>query len=110
MKRLAVLSMYAVLTLAGLLPAQAAEAPQGKPVTVRGKIASVEGQTVKVTTKDGEQKVFVPPGTPIVKNVSADRSALKAGAGVFIPAVRGADGAVTATRVTVGIGGTVPPM
>jgi hypothetical protein len=35
---------------------------------------------------------------------------LKSGAGVFIPAVRGDDGTITATRITVGISGIMPPM
>src|ERR1044071_2683881 len=48
--------------------------------------------------KGGEQKVLVPPGTPIVKNIPGDRALLKPGTGVFIPAVRGADGTITATR------------
>ncbi len=73
-------------------------------------VAKVQGPMLTLKYKDGEQKVFVPPGTPVVKNVAADRSQLKPGAGVFIPAVRGADGTITATRVTVGIGGTMPPM
>ncbi|HEY1266742.1 MAG TPA: DUF5666 domain-containing protein [Candidatus Binatia bacterium] len=73
-------------------------------------VEKVQGPMLTLKYKDGEQKVFVPPGTPVVKNVSADRSQLKPGAGVFIPAVRGADGTITATRVTVGIGGTMPPM
>jgi hypothetical protein len=73
-------------------------------------VEKVQGSMLTLKYKDGEQKVFIPPGTPIVKNVSADRSQLKEGAGVFIPAVRGADGTVTATRVTVGVGGTMPPM
>jgi hypothetical protein len=60
--------------------------------------------------KDGEQKVFIPPGTPIVKNVPADRSLLKAGTGVYIPAVQSEDGTLTATRITVGVGGIMPPM
>ncbi|HEY1373444.1 MAG TPA: DUF5666 domain-containing protein [Candidatus Binatia bacterium] len=73
-------------------------------------VEKVQGPMLTLKYKDGEQKVFVPPGTPVVKNVSADRSQLKPGAGVFIPAVRGADGTITATRVTVGVGGTMPPM
>jgi len=73
-------------------------------------VQKVQGQMLTLKYKDGEQRVFVPPGTPIVKNVSADRSQLKAGAGVYIAAVRGADGTVTATRVAVGIGGAMPPM
>ena len=60
--------------------------------------------------KDGEQKILVPPGTPIVKNVAGDRSLLKPGTGVYIAAVRGEDGTITATRITAGIGGIMPPM
>lgn len=60
--------------------------------------------------KGGEQKVVVPPGTPIVKAVPGDRSLLKSGTGVFIPSVRGADGTITATRITAGVGGVMPPM
>jgi hypothetical protein len=73
-------------------------------------VEKVQGELLILKYKDGEQKVFVPPGTPIVKNVPADRSLLKPGTGVFIPAVRGEDGTLTATRITVGIGGIMPPM
>ena len=73
-------------------------------------VEKVQGPLLTLKYKDGEQKVFIPPGTSIVKNVSADRSQLKAGAGVYIPAVRSEDGTITATRVTVGVGGTMPPM
>jgi hypothetical protein len=73
-------------------------------------VEKVQGQLLTLKYKDGEQKVFVPPGTPIVKNVTGDRSELKPGTGVYIPAVRGEDGTLTATRITVGIGGIMPPM
>lgn len=73
-------------------------------------VEKVQGELLTLKYKNGEQKVFVPPGTPIVKNVSADRSLLKPGTGVFIPAVRGEDGTLTATRITVGVGGIMPPM
>lgn len=73
-------------------------------------VEKVQGPMLTLKYKDGEQKVFVPPETPIVKNVSADRSQLKPGAGVVVPAVRGDDGTVTATRVSVGLGGVMPPM
>jgi hypothetical protein len=45
-----------------------------------------------------------------VKNVAGDQSLLKPGAGVYIAAVRGEDGTLTATRITAGVGGTMPPM
>jgi hypothetical protein len=70
----------------------------------------VQGRMLTLKYKGGEVKVFVPAGTPIVTNVAADRSFLKAGAGVYIPAFRGNDGAITARRVTVGVDGVMPPM
>ncbi len=73
-------------------------------------VEKVQGQLLTLKYKDGEQKVFIPPGTPIVKNVPGDQSLLKPGTGVYIPAVRGEDGALTATRVTAGVGGIMPPM
>jgi hypothetical protein len=73
-------------------------------------VEKVQGQLLTLKYKDGEQKVFIPPGTPIVKNVPADQSLLKPGTGVYIPAVRGEDGTLTATRITVGVGGILPPM
>jgi hypothetical protein len=73
-------------------------------------VEKVQGQLLTLKYKDGEQKVFIPPETPIVRNVPGDRSLLKPGTGVYIPAVRGEDGALTATRVTAGVGGIMPPM
>ena len=73
-------------------------------------VEKVQGQMLTLKYKGGDAKVFIPPGTPIVKNVPADRSLLKPGAGVYIPAVRGDDGTITATRVTVGVNGVMPPM
>ena len=73
-------------------------------------VEKIQGQMITLKYKDGEQKVFIPPGTPIVRNVPGDRSLLKPGTGVYIPAVRGEDGTLTATRVTAGIGGIMPPM
>lgn len=73
-------------------------------------VEKVQGQLLTLNYKDGEQKIFVPPDTPIVKNVAGDRSLLKPGTGVYIAAVRGEDGTITATRITAGIGGIMPPM
>jgi len=73
-------------------------------------VEKVQGQMLTLSYKGGQQKVFIPPGTPIVKNVPGDRSLLKAGTGVFIPAVQSEDGTLTATRITVGVGGIMPPM
>ena len=73
-------------------------------------VEKIQGQLLTLKYKDGEQKIFIPPGTPIVKNVPGDRSLLKPGTGVYVAAVRGEDGTLTATRITVGVGGIMPPM
>ena len=73
-------------------------------------VEKVQGQLLTLKYKDGEQKVFIPPGTPVVKNVPGDRSLLKPGTGVYIAAARGEDGTLTATRITAGVGGIMPPM
>jgi hypothetical protein len=73
-------------------------------------VEKVQGQLLTLNYKDGEQKIFVPPDTPIVKNVAGDRSLLKPGTGVYIAAVRSEDVTITATRITAGIGGIMPPM
>ncbi|HEY1235487.1 MAG TPA: DUF5666 domain-containing protein [Candidatus Binatia bacterium] len=73
-------------------------------------VEKTQGQLLTLKYKDGEQKVLVPPGTPIVKNVAGDRGLLKPGTGVYVAAVRGDDGTITATRITAGVGGVKPPM
>jgi hypothetical protein len=73
-------------------------------------VEKTQGQLLTLKYKDGEQKVLVPSGTPIVKNVAGDRSLLKPGTGVYVAAVRGDDGTITATRITAGVGGVMPPM
>lgn len=73
-------------------------------------VEKVQGQVLTLKYKDGEAKVFIPPGTPIVRNMPGDRALLKPGVGVMIPAVQSADGTITATRVAAGVGGVMPPM
>jgi hypothetical protein len=73
-------------------------------------VEKIQGQMITLKYKDGEQKVFVPPGTPIVRNVPGDRSLLKPGTGVYVAAVRAEDGTLTAIRVAAGVGGIMPPM
>jgi len=73
-------------------------------------VENVPGFLIKLKYKDGEANVFIPPGTPIVKNVPADRSLLKPGAGVYVNAVREAGAPLMARRVIVGVSGVMPPM
>ena len=71
---------------------------------------STEGRVLTLKYKDGEKKVYVPEGVPIVTFVAAEPSELKPGAHIFCVAQRRADGTLTAARVNVGLNGLVPPM
>ena len=79
--------------------------------TVAETVAGTDGQNIMVKYKDGEKKVVVPPGTPIVAFVTGDKSELKAGAKIIIfGAVKKDDGSLEAGRVGVGVDGITPPM
>src|SRR6476660_1118460 len=79
--------------------------------TVAQTVKGTDGQNILVKYKDGEKKVVVPPGTPIVTFVAGDKSELKAGAKVIIfGAVKKDDGTLEANRVNVGRDGITPPM
>jgi len=72
--------------------------------------SGAQGRTFSLRYKDGEKKVVVPEGVPIVTFFPADRSALTVGASVFVGTQRQPDGSLTAGRVNVGLKGLVPPM
>ena len=78
--------------------------------TVDAMVSGVDGTTLSLRYKDGQVKVVVRPDVPIVTLGPGDRSLLVAGAGVFVPASRAADGGLTTGRVLVGKGGLMPPM
>jgi hypothetical protein len=79
--------------------------------TVAETVSGTDGQNILVKYKDGEKKVVVPPGTPIVAFVTADKAELKAGAKVIIfGATKKDDGSLEAGRVGVGLDGITPPM
>jgi hypothetical protein len=84
--------------------------------TVKGTVKSAKGQELTVSYKDkasGTDKtntVYVPPSAPIVTFAAATAADLKVGAKVFLAAMPGPDGKLTAARVTVGTHGVVPPM
>ncbi len=77
---------------------------------VEQTVASVEGQTLTVKYKDGEQKIIVSPEKPIVAYVPGDRSDIKPGAKVFIAATKQPDGTLSARAWRVGRDGVTPPM
>jgi hypothetical protein len=79
--------------------------------TVAQTVASTDGQNILVKYKEGEKKVVVPPGTPIVTFLPGDKSELKPGAKIIIfGATRKDDGTLEANRVNVGRDGITPPM
>jgi len=79
--------------------------------TVAQTVKGTDGQNILVKYKDGEKKVLVPPGTPIVTFVAGDKAELKAGANIIIfGAVKKDDGTLEANRVNVGRDGITPPM
>jgi len=78
--------------------------------TVAESVAGNDGHTLLVKYKDGEKKVLVTPGTPVVSYVPADKSDLKPGAKVIAFMKQLPDGSFETNRVSVGRDGLTPPM
>jgi hypothetical protein len=80
-------------------------------VNVEQTVAGIEGRTLTLKYKDGEQKIIVPPDAAVVAYVMSDRSELQPGAKIFILAAKKLpDGTLQAPRVNVGKDGLTPPM
>jgi hypothetical protein len=78
---------------------------------VETTVAGVDGQTIMVKYPDGEKKVIVPPGTPVVRFVPGTKDDVKVGAQlIVIAATKEADGSLTAPAINVGRDGAAPPM
>src|SRR5256884_3737337 len=72
-------------------------------------VAGVEGSTMVVKYKDGEKKIVVPPGVPIVRYEIGDKGDLKPGAHfTVVAATKKPDGTLEASRINVGRDGVVP--
>ena len=66
-------------------------------------VKTVDGHTVTLKYKDGEQKIVIPPGTPIVTYLPGSIDELAPGAVIFVPAAsRQADGTLLVQRIMVG--------
>jgi len=78
--------------------------------TVANAVKGVDGHTVTVSYHGKEKKIAIPAGTPVVALGPATTKDLVAGAVVFVPAMKGDKGALTARQVVVGANGIVPPM
>ena len=76
------------------------------------EVASVaDGQTFVLKYKDGEKKLIVPPGTPIVGYAPGKMDELTPGAKIIIMAAqKQPDGTLTAGSIGVGRDGLTPPM
>ena len=78
--------------------------------TVADAVKDVDGRTVTVTYHGKEKKISIPDGTPVVTFAAATVADLTAGATVFVPSEKAADGSISSGQVVVGTGGVVPPM
>ena len=77
---------------------------------VEAVVTAKDGQVLTLKYKDGEKKIVVPPGIPIVTYAAGDASELKPGARIFVGSAKKLpDGTLEAARVSVGRG-VAPPM
>src|SRR5947207_2943359 len=77
--------------------------------TVGATVTGVDGPTITVRYKDGEKKIVVPPGVPIVRYEIGSLSELKPGASItVVSAMKQPDGTFSGGRVNVGRDGVVP--
>jgi len=79
--------------------------------TVGQEVNKVEGNTLTVKYRGGENAVIVTPSTKVVALAPGDRNDLKPNEKVFIPgATEAGNDSFEASRVTVGENGVAPPM
>jgi hypothetical protein len=72
-------------------------------------VAGVEGSTITVRYKDGEKKIIVPPGIPIVRYEIGSHADLKPGAHfTVLAATKKPDETFEGKRINVGRDGVVP--
>jgi len=88
---------------------------QPKSTMTNGNVEQIvtggDGETLTVKYKDGEKKIIVPPGVPIVTFVPGDKADLKPEIKIFIGAAKKLpDGTLQAARVNYGKDGLTPPM
>jgi Domain of unknown function (DUF5666) len=75
-----------------------------------GDVTGSVGRTLKVAYQGGEKTIDVPPGTPVVTYEPGTRELLTVGAHLIVMGTRAEDGKISATRISVGKNGLVPPM
>jgi hypothetical protein len=75
---------------------------------LQAAVAASGGNEITLKYKDGEQKIMVPNGTPIVGFDNGDRSALKKGETIWTNARVEGDGKLVTNRIQVSKGGVKP--
>ncbi len=76
-----------------------------------GKVTTnPKGRELQVSYPNGERKIIVPPGVPIVQFTDGERSQIKPGMPAFLIAPPGKDGTFTSSGIVIGENGTKPPM
>ena len=75
---------------------------------LQAAVAAAGGNEITLKYKDGEQKIMVPNGTPIIGFDNGDRSALKKGETIWTNARVEGDGKLVTNRVQVSKGGVKP--
>jgi len=75
-----------------------------------GTVAGSVGRILTVTYQDGQKTIVVPPDTPIVTFEPASAALLVPGAHVIVTGTEASGGKLTASRISVGKDGLVPPM
>ncbi|EPE95954.1 hypothetical protein RGCCGE502_23930 [Rhizobium grahamii CCGE 502] len=78
--------------------------------TVAKAVKAVDGHMITLTYQGKEKTISIADDTPIVTFAPADKTDLVAGARVIVMGQKAPDGTVSATNVTVGTNGVVPPM
>lgn len=94
---LRLMSLSVVLLLAGTALAQV---PQGTPTRIRGTVDTLDGQTLMVTSRDGQMvHIALAPNYTVRGVVKKELSDIKAGDYVASTSVKGTDGKLHAIEV-----------
>jgi hypothetical protein len=76
-----------------------------------GKVTEgAKGRELLVSYPNGERKIVVPPGIPIVQVENGDRSQIKPGIPAFLLVGKAPDGTPAAGFISIGVNGSKPPM
>lgn len=101
MKMIRPAALVAVLLLLGALPGFA-QAPQGTPTRVRGTVEKLDGNTLMVKSRDGQDlKVMLAPNYTVNAVVKKQLSDIKDGDFVASTGMKGPDGKLHAVEVRI---------